>query len=124
MRVIEKPVDEVKLYQHLLAKKLGAKVEFVETTWGNAVLDLHKAKAPRLSKVDGAGNPGEMLGHAGYLTSSLTRVEAVAPQPRNVELVETKGTPRTRTARCTSRSRRGARARRRRSAARTNGSRR
>jgi hypothetical protein len=62
---------------------------------GNAVLDLHKAKAPRLSKVDGAGNPGEMLGHAGYLTSSLTRVEAVAPQPRNVELVETKGTPRT-----------------------------
>jgi hypothetical protein len=62
---------------------------------GNAVLDLHRAKAPRLSKVDGAANPDELLGHAGYLTSSLTQVEPVAPQPRDVELVETKGTPRT-----------------------------
>jgi hypothetical protein len=62
---------------------------------GNAVLDLHKAKAPRLSEVDGAANPGERLGRSGYLTSSLTQSEPVASEPRDVQLVETQGTPRT-----------------------------
>jgi hypothetical protein len=62
---------------------------------GNAVLDLRKAKAPRLSRVDGAGNPNELLGGSGYLTSSQTRGETVAPRPRDVQLVETTGTPRT-----------------------------
>jgi hypothetical protein len=62
---------------------------------GDAVLDLHKAKAPRLSNVGGVGNPNELLGNSGYLTSSLTQVKAVAPQPREVQLVETTGTPRT-----------------------------
>jgi hypothetical protein len=62
---------------------------------GNAVLDLRKAKAPRLSNVGGVGNPNELLGNSGYLTSSLTQVKAVAPQPREVQLVETTGTPRT-----------------------------
>jgi hypothetical protein len=62
---------------------------------GNAVLDLHKAKAPRFSKVDGAAKPDEVLGKSGYLTASLTQVAPVAPAPRNVQLVETKGTPHT-----------------------------
>jgi hypothetical protein len=62
---------------------------------GNAVLDLRKAKAPRLSNVGGVGSPNELLGNSGYLTSSLTQVKAVAPQPREVQLVETTGTPRT-----------------------------
>ena len=36
-----------------LAKKLGAKVEFVETTWGNAVLDLQANKIEaKLSEFD------------------------------------------------------------------------
>jgi hypothetical protein len=60
---------------------------------GNAVLDLHKAKSPRLSKVDTAGNPDEPLGNSGYLTSSLTQAAPVSTQPRDVQLVETKGTP-------------------------------
>jgi hypothetical protein len=65
---------------------------------GDAVLDLHKAKAPRLSNVGGvagAGKPNEWLGNSGYLTSSLTQGKAVVLQPREVQLVETKGTPRT-----------------------------
>ena len=62
---------------------------------GNAVLDLRKAKAPRLSNVGGAGSPNELLGNSGYLSSSLAQVKAVTPQPREVQLVETTGTPRT-----------------------------
>jgi hypothetical protein len=60
---------------------------------GNAVLDLHKAKAPRLSAVAGAAKPGELLGNSGYLTAS--QVAAAAPEPRDVQLVETAGTQRT-----------------------------
>lgn len=62
---------------------------------GNAVLDLRKAKAPRLSKADAAGHPNELLGGSGYLTSSFTQAEPVAPEPRDVQLVETTGTPHT-----------------------------
>jgi hypothetical protein len=62
---------------------------------GNAVLDLRKAKAPRLSNVGGGATPNELLGNSGYLTSSLTQGKAVALQPREVQLVETTGTPRT-----------------------------
>jgi hypothetical protein len=60
---------------------------------GNAVLDLRKAKAPRLSQADGAAKPSELLGDSGYLSSSQTQAAAVAQQPRDVQLVETAGTP-------------------------------
>ncbi len=42
-----------------------------------------------------AANPSERLGNAGYLTSALPQTAPVARQPRNVQLVETTGTPRT-----------------------------
>src|SRR6202140_5096869 len=62
---------------------------------GTAVLDLRKAKAPRLSAINGpAAHPTEILGTAGYLASSVPNLQATAPQPREIQLVETTRSPR------------------------------
>jgi hypothetical protein len=80
---------------------------------GSTVIDLHKAKAPRLTviaAIDGsngsAGSHGPTmqaatrLGTEGYLASDVSnvqpvaRVAAIAPAPHVVQVVETASTPR------------------------------
>jgi hypothetical protein len=64
---------------------------------GTAILNFRKPKAPRLSIEGPAAQPTEMLGTAGYLSSSIPQIQAVAPvasQPRDLQLVETSKSPR------------------------------
>jgi hypothetical protein len=60
---------------------------------GSAVLDLHKAKAPKLAMIEGqVGNATELLGNSGYLSSNFETAAPIAPaaaQPRMVQVVET-----------------------------------
>jgi len=62
---------------------------------GTALLDLHKAKAPRTTVVEGiSAAPTKLLGAAGYLTSSREiKVTTLAPQ--NIEVVEITDKPHT-----------------------------
>jgi hypothetical protein len=63
---------------------------------GTAILNFRKPKAPSLSPVDGpAANSTEILGTAGYLSSSIPQIPAAIPsQPRDLQLVETSNSPR------------------------------
>jgi hypothetical protein len=59
---------------------------------GSAVIDLHRAKAPRLTRVEGtAAMPTEELGTSGYLASDFAsaRPARIATAPRVVQVVET-----------------------------------
>jgi hypothetical protein len=60
---------------------------------GSAVIDLHKAKAPKLAMIEGqVGNATELLGDSGYLSSSFETaapISSAATQPRMVQVVET-----------------------------------
>jgi hypothetical protein len=60
---------------------------------GSAVIDLHKAKAPKLAMIAGqVGNATELLGDSGYLSSSFhatAPLASAATQPRTVQVVET-----------------------------------
>jgi hypothetical protein len=60
---------------------------------GSAVLDLHKAKAPKLAMIEGqVGNATQLLGDSGYLASSFETVAPIATAataPRTVQVVET-----------------------------------
>ena len=61
---------------------------------GTALLDLHKKNAPRIIAIEGAATaPTEMLGTAGYLSSTHQAFLPVR-QARSVQLVETSLTPR------------------------------
>jgi hypothetical protein len=57
------------------------------------VIDLHKAKAPKLAMIEGpVGNATELLGDSGYLSSSFETaapIASAATQPRMVQVVET-----------------------------------
>jgi len=64
---------------------------------GNGVIDLRKAKAPKLSTITGAlPTATEPLGDAGYLSSSSQTGPAMAGpavEPRSVQVVETAAAP-------------------------------
>ncbi|HWZ51697.1 MAG TPA: hypothetical protein VNW54_09560 [Granulicella sp.] len=76
---------------------IGTSAELVafRDGFGTAILDLRKAKAPSLSAAEGvAAKPTQILGGAGYLASSVPQLQATAPQPREIQLVETTRSPR------------------------------
>jgi hypothetical protein len=59
---------------------------------GSAVIDLRKAKAPKLAMIEGSPAAAtELLGTSGYLASNLQQIQptAIATQPRAVQVVET-----------------------------------
>ena len=56
---------------------------------GSAVIDLRKAKAPTLTRIEGTPAAAtELLGTAGYLASNV-QADPIAAQPRSVQVVET-----------------------------------
>jgi hypothetical protein len=60
---------------------------------GTAMIDLHKAKAPRMVVTGGTADaPTMMLGTSGYLAST-PQIRTVASTPQNIEVVETVDTP-------------------------------
>ena len=64
---------------------------------GNAVIDLHKAKTPRLMTIaglDGAMQETNRLGDAGYLAANIQPVAPTATAPHMVQVVETESAPR------------------------------
>ena len=61
---------------------------------GSAVIDLRKAKAPKLAMIEGsAAAATDLLGTSGYLASNVPPIApaAIAAQPRSVQVVETAG---------------------------------
>ena len=59
---------------------------------GSAVIDLRKAKAPKLVRIEGSTAAAtELLGPSGYLASNVQQIEpaAIAAQLRLVQIVET-----------------------------------
>jgi hypothetical protein len=62
---------------------------------GTAVLDLRKAKTPRMTLIQGSTSlPTEFLGTAGYLSLRQHATPAVSAQLRDIQLIETNQSPR------------------------------
>jgi hypothetical protein len=62
---------------------------------GTAVLDLRKAKIPRMTSIEGSASiPTEILGTAGYLSLKQKTAPTASAQLRDIQLVETNQTPR------------------------------
>jgi len=55
---------------------------------GNATLNLHRAKAPRLTMIDGpSATATELLGTSGYLASTFEPIAPVVSEARSVQVV-------------------------------------
>jgi hypothetical protein len=54
---------------------------------GNATLDLHRAKAPRLMLDGRAATATELLGTSGYLASTFEPITPVVSEARSVQIV-------------------------------------
>jgi hypothetical protein len=66
---------------------------------GTAVLDLRRAKTPRMTLIQGpATRPTETLGTVGYLSLRQPAIATASAQLRDVDLVETSQSPRLLTA--------------------------
>jgi hypothetical protein len=62
---------------------------------GTAVLDLRKAKTPRITLIErSASLPTEMLGTVGYLTLRQHAIPTASEQLQDIQLVETNQSPR------------------------------
>lgn len=62
---------------------------------GTAVLDLRKAKTPRVTLIEGSASvPTEILGTVGYLSLKQHATPTASGQLRDVQLVETDQSPR------------------------------
>jgi len=65
---------------------------------GSGVIDLHEAKAPKLTMIAGTlPSATEQLGNEGYLASTFETAGSIATpaaRPRSVQVVETSDTPR------------------------------
>jgi hypothetical protein len=62
---------------------------------GTAVLDLRKAKTPRMTLIEGSASlPNEILGTAGYLSLKQHATPTASEQLRDIQLVETDQSPR------------------------------
>jgi hypothetical protein len=62
---------------------------------GTAVLDLRKAKTPRMTLIEGTASlPTETLETVGYLSLTQHATPTISAQLRNIDLVETSQSPR------------------------------
>jgi hypothetical protein len=62
---------------------------------GDATLNLHRAKAPRLTMIDGqSATATELLGTSGYLASTFGPIAPVVSKARSVQVVTTAAAPR------------------------------
>jgi hypothetical protein len=62
---------------------------------GTAVLDLRRAKTPRMTLIEGSASlPTQILGTVGYLSSRQHATPIASEQSRDIQLVETDQSPR------------------------------